>query len=396
MYGHNGLDFGMSLNTALLACVDGVMSYLGNDPTGYGLYGVLRDSSGTEWLYGHAARWHVKQGAMVAAGQHIADADSTGNSTGNHLHFGRRPAGYNRGDGYFGYSNPRPFLELPYAVLLQAGHYPNAGGAPREAEWTMLLAQRLQARLQAAGVFVGIVGDYYGKTPPVETHSDWDLYVSIHYDAFQPPSYTSGGSVARGDYETEHWEADRFVNLWKSRYPNLTQIPLAMQRVNPNMTQYYGFRPLSDITPGVLVEHGCGMGDDRGKLWDGIDSIADADTSILLEYLGISREPTPQPGDGELVMDTTPEQRAEMKSYFEQLGIPVNMETGLMQRAALAKARQEERGPAISGEYTTRNRDGVLVARQRFSGGTLDYHLEGASQGQTFWGEVNAHPEDAA
>ena len=82
-------------------------------------------------------------------------------------------------------------------------------------------------------------------------------------------------------------------------------------------------------------------------------------------------------------------------TYFEQLQIPVNMETALMKRAALAHKRQEGRGPALSGEYTARNRDGILVARQRFSGGTLDYHQEGPSEGQTFWGEVVAHPEDA-
>jgi hypothetical protein len=398
-HGHNGLDFPFSGNTPLLACTDAVVDYVGNDPTGYGRYIVLVDAQGTQWLYGHAARFHVKTGALVVAGQHIGDGDSTGNSSGHHLHFGRRTAGYNRGDGYFGYSNPRPFLPIPYRVLIQAGHYPDGGGAPGEARWTWDLAHRVAARLSGAGVLVEIVGDYnpeLGKSYPPATHQDWDLYLSFHYDAYQPPSYTTGCHIARGEWETEHWEADRFVNLWMARYPPAAAIPLAMRRVNPNMTRYYGFRPLSDVTPGVICEFGCGMGDDRAKLHDGIDHIAQVQTSILLEYLGVESGGAPPPGDGELAMDTTAEERQEMKPYFEQVGIPVNMDTGLMQRAALSHKRQESRGPAISGEYTTRNREGVLVARQRFTAGTLDYHLEGPSQGQTFWGEVNAHPEDAA
>lgn len=401
MWGHNGVDFPFPLNTPLLACVDGVLTERANDPTGYGQYGTITDSDDTQWLYGHAARWHVKQGAMVTAGQHIADGDSTGNSSGNHLHFGRRPKGYNRADGYFGWTNPRPFLPLPYRVLLQGGHYPNGGGAPGEAEWTMYLAKLVQIALGKAGVIVGVVGDYLPpKTPPAETHSDWDLYVSIHYDAYQPHlGYTSGCSYARFASEIEHWEADRFLSHWASGYPRGTGIPLTQYRVSDDMRYYYGFKPLTAVTPGVILEHGCGQGDDKGILFDQIDKVAQVDAQVILAYLGIESSvpaPQPEPDGGELAMDTSEAEREAMRPYFELLNIPVNMETALMKRAALARKRQEDRGPAISSEYNTRNRDGVMVARQRFSAGTLDYHTEGASQGETFWGEVILHPEDAA
>ena len=401
MYGHNGIDFALKLNDPLLAVADGTMTEVASDPAGYGLYGVLTDGSGTQWLYGHAARWHVRAGAVVRAGQHIADGDSSGNSTGHHLHFAKRPKGYNRSDGYFGYVNPRHDLPIPYRVLLQGAHYPNGGGAPGEAQWAWKLAGLIRDLLVAQGVAVEVVGDYYGKPVPAPAYQDWDLYVSLHYDAYQPPGYTSGACAARGDGETEHWEADRFKDLWLAKYPPAMGIPLAMHRVGPeggNMRGYYGFRPLSAVTPGVILEHGCGQGDDKAKLHDGIGLVAAADAAIILSYLGIAgAAPQPEPApDGELPMDTTEAERAEYKPYFEQLGIAVNMETGLMKRAALSKKRQEERGPAISTEYTTRNRQGILVARQRFTGGTLDYHLEGAHAGETFWGEVVAHPEDAA
>lgn len=395
LWGHNGIDFALPYNAALLACVDGVVSYVGDDPTGYGRYGVLVDSAGTEWLYGHAARWHVKAGALVSAGKHIADADSTGNSTGNHLHFGRRAAGYNRADGYLGYGNPRPFLPIPYRVLLQAGHRGAnpPSGAPGEADWTVALAMKL-ATLLRKYITCEVVGDYYTKSPPAETYSDWDLYLSLHYDAYQPPGYTSGCCVERFGAEMETWEADRFVNQWKARYPLLTGIPLTMQRVGPNMTDYYGFRPLTAITPGVIAEHGCGQGDDKGKLQD-LDGIAQIEASIILSYLGIEWSPEPAPKDDEMKAPTDAELQG-MQSYFESLRVPVNMATAIMHRAGTAHFWGEGRGPAVSGEYVTINRDGIKVARQRFSGGTLDYHMEGDSSGQTFWGEVILHPEDAA
>jgi hypothetical protein len=394
MIGHNGIDVAIPSGTHLFACVDGVITERRNDPTGYGQYGVITDAAGTQWLYGHAARWHVADGAQVTAGQHIADGDSTGNSTGHHLHFAKRPKGYNRADGYFGYVNPRQDLDLPYRVLLQAGHHPAAGGAPGEAAWTMRLATKVAALLRGH-LTCEIVGDYFGTPPPTETHQDWDLYLSLHYDAHQPPGYTTGCSIARFEAELEHWEADRFVNLWLAKYPPATGIPLTLRRVGPNMTQYYGFRPLTAVTPGVIAEHGCGQGDDNEKLHAGLDHIAEVDAGFILAYFGIDRGGPGAEPEGELPMDTTAEERAAMQPYFEQLQIPVNMETALMKRAALAHKRQEGRGPALSGEYTARNRDGILVARQRFSGGTLDYHQEGPSEGQTFWGEVVAHPEDA-
>lgn len=38
-------------------------------------------------LYAHCSKILVKEGQIVAQGQKIAEAGSTGNSTGNHLHF---------------------------------------------------------------------------------------------------------------------------------------------------------------------------------------------------------------------------------------------------------------------------------------------------------------------
>jgi hypothetical protein len=129
--------------------------------------------------------------------------------------------------------------------------------------------------------------------------------------------------------------------------------------------------------------------------------VAGADAGAILAYLSVAPGPSPSPSPGaggtdgeeeELAMDTTAEERAAMQDYFQLLGIPVNPETALMKRAALAKKRDESRGPAVTGEYHTTNREGTVVIRQRFSGGALDYHED---TGETFWTEPILYPEDA-
>ena len=119
-------------------------------------------------------------------GQLLALADNTGNSTGNHLHFGHRPRGYDPNNGFFGWVNPLPFLPYRRRVLLQAGHVGDGSGAPREAEWTRKLADALSARLALAGVLVGVIGGFYNRPLPADAAAqlaaDWDLCVALHYD----------------------------------------------------------------------------------------------------------------------------------------------------------------------------------------------------------------------
>lgn len=72
-----------------------------------------------------------------------------------------------------------------------------------------------------------------------------------------------------------------------------------------------------------------------------------------------------------------------IKAYLEQLGTPVNMNTAIIQRAALAIKRDETRGPAISGEYPSSTNNHT---RQDFTAGTADYDPE---TGTVSWVELN-------
>lgn len=211
-------------------------------------------------------------------------------------------------------------------VLIQAGHYPNAGGAPGEAAWTYQLAQMLAARLQAAGVACTVVGDFYGKAPPPACAQDWDLFLALHYDAaiYAARGERNSGCFAdRGIAETRPAQADRFIGIWELTYPLATGIPLANWRRNANTNQYYAFAALTDATPGVIVEHGCGAevptggypaGDDATILHARIDLVADADTAAILAYFGVGAQPHSQ----EATFVTDPE-RQQMQAQIDSL-----------------------------------------------------------------------------
>lgn len=359
MQGHNGLDVALDWGTWLLACVAGVVTERASDPTGYGQYTVLTDQTGGQWLYGHGSSWLVREGDHVAFGQQIGRSGNTGNSTGPHLHFAYRPFGYDRGNGYLGYINPRPFLPLQYRVLLQAGHVgaSPASGAPREAEWTERLTLALRLQLQAAGVQTAVIGDFYHHTPPTVASQDFDLFLACHYDARWPDTYTSGCCIARGEYETEHWEADRFVAEWKRTYPVVTGIPLHQERVNPNMTEYYGFAPLSYVTPGVVLEHGVGapgVGLDAPYLWDHLDAVAAADALAITRYFHL--EPLWEHNTMGILTDE--ELRLAAERVWALRGVPLNPDSGFYK------------------EWTARLRNGEykglpLAVEQGWAGGTV-------------------------
>lgn len=184
------------------------------------------------------------------------------------------------------------------AILVQAGHsaaFPpyqqGGGGAPGEAAWTAALAQRLAARLSTRGIAVTIVGCWLldNSNPPPAVAQEYALFVALHYDADIYPERT-GCFAGRAAADPCAAEADRFLALWRDRYPAATGIALHEERLNPNVTDYYAFRVTSATTPGVLIEHGVGMGLDHAALYDGIDTVADADTAAILDFLGLVDE----------------------------------------------------------------------------------------------------------
>ncbi|MBL7645566.1 MAG: M23 family metallopeptidase [Candidatus Hydrogenedentes bacterium] len=99
---HDGIDLAVKRGTGITALKDGVVTFSGFKG-GYGNTVIVRHEDGLETVYGHASRNHVREGETVTAGTLLADAGSTGRSTGPHLHFEVRKDGKS--------VNPLPYLK---------------------------------------------------------------------------------------------------------------------------------------------------------------------------------------------------------------------------------------------------------------------------------------------
>lgn len=85
-YPHNGLDIAAPYGTQIKAACDGKVTFSG-DKGSYGNLIIVDCGNGVQIYYGHCSKLYAKVGDIVKAGDVIAAVGSTGNSTGNHLHF---------------------------------------------------------------------------------------------------------------------------------------------------------------------------------------------------------------------------------------------------------------------------------------------------------------------
>jgi len=133
LLGHNGLDFPANLGTPIHAAFEGwIVEQVAKD-TGFGLRITQRiEADGRSWLliYGHMERLQDPttfaydfnfKGRHVYAGDVIGYVDSTGFSTGNHLHLGLYPMNEDgtyvlKTNGFGGAVDPLPYLKGDFMV----------------------------------------------------------------------------------------------------------------------------------------------------------------------------------------------------------------------------------------------------------------------------------------
>lgn len=103
---HKGIDLAAPKGTPIYAAADGKVVAAGDGvwDDSYGLHVAIQH--GSDYTnYAHMSEINVKAGQTVKAGQKIGEVGSTGNSTGNHLHFevhdGKK---WNR-------VNPKPYID---------------------------------------------------------------------------------------------------------------------------------------------------------------------------------------------------------------------------------------------------------------------------------------------
>ena len=93
---HDGVDIAASEGTAILAAADGVVVTANRTDSwggSFGYYVTIQHDETYETLYAHCSEVLVKAGQEVEQWDVIALVGSTGNSTGNHLHFEVREGG---------------------------------------------------------------------------------------------------------------------------------------------------------------------------------------------------------------------------------------------------------------------------------------------------------------
>lgn len=102
---HAGLDFGAPSGTPVYAVAEGTVTYAGYNSGGYGNLVVIATEPNLQTYYAHMVTGSisVSAGDTVAAGQQIGGVGTTGDSTGNHLHFEVRVDGAT--------TDPLPFLQ---------------------------------------------------------------------------------------------------------------------------------------------------------------------------------------------------------------------------------------------------------------------------------------------
>lgn len=86
-YWHNGIDYaGTGYGAPIVSVLPGTVTYAGRRGS-YGNLVIVSHGNGMETWYAHCSSILVRSGDTVAQGQQIARVGSTGNSSGNHLHF---------------------------------------------------------------------------------------------------------------------------------------------------------------------------------------------------------------------------------------------------------------------------------------------------------------------
>ena len=83
---HNGIDIPAPQDTDVLATDDGIVSFSGYQ-NGYGNVVKIKHFDGKTTVYAHNNSNVVKKGDIVKQGDIISKVGTTGNSTGNHVHF---------------------------------------------------------------------------------------------------------------------------------------------------------------------------------------------------------------------------------------------------------------------------------------------------------------------
>ncbi len=123
--GHDGLDIEAPKGSKVFAVAPGRIKRVQPVPDGkgYGVHVRIAHTDGYETIYAHLEKTLVRVGNRVQAGTLIGLADSTGNSTGSHLHLVLKRQGETYRNWPFNITDPTPFILPLLSWAEPAGPY---------------------------------------------------------------------------------------------------------------------------------------------------------------------------------------------------------------------------------------------------------------------------------
>ena len=123
--GHDGVDIKAPTGSKVFAVAPGRVERVQPVPDGkgYGIHVRIAHADGYETIYAHLEKSLVRVGNRVQAGTLIGLADSTGNSTGSHLHLVLKRHGETFKNWPFNITDPMPFLMPLLSWQEPAGPY---------------------------------------------------------------------------------------------------------------------------------------------------------------------------------------------------------------------------------------------------------------------------------
>lgn len=182
--GHEGVDFRARMNTNIYCCADGEVFQVHQNPDDhpYGIHVRVRHALGYRTIYAHFDHVLVHEGERVAAGQILGKADSTGASTGSHLHLTLKQDGATmRGETSYPKDvlDPTPYLVWPEQSMKKAlpaenwpagkcliGVHGRIGGDFEEQDFEAVRTGRFEAvkleRREPTATLERIAGDHPG------------------------------------------------------------------------------------------------------------------------------------------------------------------------------------------------------------------------------------------
>lgn len=155
-------------------------------------------------------------------------------------------------------------------ILIQAGHEnrtSGATGAPGEQAFNKDVSDKVATQLRSLGVEVRRID---ADPTATEVSGDWDLFLTIHYDA---DTYNAdGGFVDFPEPSTDGAtvKSQAIAKTLAEEYFKITGIRNVPSRSNANTRYYYMWKMISAKTPCVIIE--CGVGNRKPKDYDPLNT----------------------------------------------------------------------------------------------------------------------------